>query len=184
LGEVLKTALVSGEELLSLIEREVERLTARDEEVLTEIVTACVRAKARVVASDPTEARARKALNLGHTFAHAIEHTAGFGQVPHGIAVGVGIAIALRAAREMGRLEDRGLEARVGRLLARLQLPVDLPALRQAIGHRLPARELVGAMRRDKKSRAGEVQLVLPRAAGKLDLEVPVDGALVESWLA
>ncbi len=184
LGEVVKTALVAGEDLLGLIEREALRLASREQGLLAEVVTACVRTKARIVASDPKEAGARRALNLGHTFAHAIEHSAGFGRVPHGIAVGVGISIALRAAREMGCLNDRELEARVRCLLSNLNLPPDLASLRRSIGQGLPARELVGAMRHDKKSRGGEIQLVLPRAAGVLDLSVSVDGALVESWLA
>ncbi len=184
LGEVLKTALVSGEELLALLEAHTEQLNARDEGLLSEIVAACVRAKARVVAADPTEAGSRRALNLGHTFAHAIEHSAGFGRIPHGVAVAVGIAIALRAARELGCLEDRGLEARVTKLLGRLHLPAKLASLRQSTGQALTPRELSDAMRLDKKGRAGEIRLVLPRAAGRLELEVAVDGALVESWLA
>ena len=184
LGEVLKTALIEGEDMFALIEHEAGRLAARDLGLLDEVVAGCVRTKARIVASDPLESGARKALNLGHTFAHAIEHSAGFGRVPHGVAVGVGIAIALRAARELGLLEDRELEARVQRLLSKLNLPPDLPSLRSLLGKSLAARELVGAMRHDKKSRAGELQLVLPRAAGRLDLAVSVDGALVESWLA
>ena len=183
LGEVLKTALVSGEALLGLLEAHIQQLNARDEGLLCEIVAACVQAKARVVAADPTETGARRALNLGHSFAHAIEHSAGFGRVPHGVAVGVGIAIALRAARELGCLEDRGLETRVKNLLGQMQLPLDLASLRRSTGQALTARELSDAMRLDKKGRAGEIRLVLPRAAGALELEVPVDGALVESWL-
>ncbi|HTF89270.1 MAG TPA: 3-dehydroquinate synthase [Planctomycetota bacterium] len=184
LGEVVKTALVAGGDLLGLIEREADRLAARDPGLLSEVVEACVRTKARIVAADPMEAGARKALNLGHTFAHAIEQSAGFGKVAHGVAVGVGIAIALRAAREMGCLDDRELEARVRRLLLRLNLLPDLASLRRSIGRALEPRELVAAMRHDKKSRGGELQLVLPRAAGKLELSVAVDGALIESWLA
>ncbi|MEO6711342.1 MAG: 3-dehydroquinate synthase [Planctomycetota bacterium] len=183
LGEVLKTALVAGEELLGLIEREASRLAARDPGLLSEVVEACVRTKARIVAADPKEAGARKALNLGHTFAHAIEQSAGFGRVAHGVAVGVGIAIALRAAREMGCLVDRELEARVRRLLLELNLVPDLASLRQQLGQALSPRELVAAMRHDKKTRAGELQLVLPRAAGSIDVAVSADGALVESWL-
>ncbi|MBK8178735.1 MAG: 3-dehydroquinate synthase [Planctomycetes bacterium] len=188
LGEVLKTALVAGPELLELVEQGAPGLTARDPATLAAIVAACVRAKAAVVAADPLERGPRRALNLGHTFAHAIEHAAGFGRVPHGIAVAVGLGIALRAARELGLLEDRELPGRLGRLMGRLGLPADLAELRSSRLSDMPAalspKELVRAMRLDKKSRGGAVHLVLARAAGRLDLEVPVDGALIESWLA
>lgn len=184
LGEMVKTVLIAGEELLALVERERDRLVARDQGLLAEVVAACVRTKARIVAADPREIGERKLLNLGHSFAHAIEHVAGYGRVPHGVAVAVGLGLALRASRELGLLEDRSLEARVSTLLGRLGLPAQLSALRRSVGLAIPARDLVLAMRLDKKNRAGEMHLVLPRAAGRFELAVPADGALVESWLS
>jgi 3-dehydroquinate synthase len=183
LGEVLKTSLIEGETLLGLLESECERLCDRDQGLLAEVVSACVRTKARIVAADPHESGLRKQLNLGHTFAHAIEHVAGFGRVPHGVAVAVGLQLALRASRELGLLEDRALETRLANLAARLGLPAGLSELRASTGRALAANDLVGAMRLDKKNRSGELQLVLPLAAGRLDPAVPADGALVESWL-
>lgn len=184
LGEVLKTALVDGEELLGELERSAPRLVARDRDAIESVVAACVRAKARIVVEDPGERGPRRALNLGHTFAHALERTAGYGSIPHGVAVAAGIGLALRASRELGLLEDRALPTRVARLAEALGLPTGLGSLRAAAGVALPPRELVDAMRLDKKSRSGALRLVLPRAAGRLELDVPADGALVESWLA
>jgi 3-dehydroquinate synthase len=114
-------------------------------------------------------------LNLGHTFGHAIEHAAGHGTVPHGVAVAVGIALALETSRALGLLEDRELPARVARLLARLGLPSTLAELRQRTSLALDGDALLAAMRLDKKSRDAQPRLVLPRAIGSIAIDVPVE---------
>src|SRR5207237_6234882 len=104
LGEVVKTALIAGEHLLGLVERESKRILARDPAVMTDVVELCVRTKAEIVARDPHEKGPRKLLNLGHTFGHAIEHAAGYGKVPHGVAVAVGGSLSVRASKNRARL--------------------------------------------------------------------------------
>ena len=143
-----------------------------------------MRLKADVVARDEREDGPRKMLNLGHTFAHAIEHVAGYGRIPHGAAVAVGISLALEAARALGRLEDQGLPARLRKLLGALGLPASLKELRQTSGASLEAGELARAMQLDKKSEQGALALVLPRAVGRIDLDVRPPAGLVESLLA
>ena len=178
LGEVVKAALVEGEELLTLVERNAAALAARDLAAVEPVIAACVRSKARVVASDERESGPRKALNLGHTFAHALEKVAGFGALPHGVAVACGLALALQASERAGLLEDPSLRARVDSLLRTLQLPRSLGELRMHHGA-LPARELLSAMRHDKKARSGVPGFVLPRRAGALELSVALDERLV-----
>jgi len=183
LGEVVKAALVEGEDLLSLVERSAAALAARDLAAVEPVIAECVRAKARVVASDERESGPRRALNLGHTFAHALEKVAGFGSIPHGVAVACGLALALQASERAGLLEDRSLRARVDRLLRTLRLPRSLGELRMSHGA-LAARELLDAMRHDKKARAGRPTFVLPRQAGALELAVVLDDATLLALLA
>jgi 3-dehydroquinate synthase len=183
LGEVVKTALVAGEEMLAHVERDAGSLAQRELGNLDELIAACVRAKARVVASDPHENGPRKALNLGHTFAHALEKVAGFGAIPHGVAVACGLALALNASERAGLLEDRALPARIDALLRSLGLPRSLGALRMQYGA-LPSRELLEAMKQDKKARDAQPKFVLPRRAGKLELDVVLDSQLVAELLA
>jgi 3-dehydroquinate synthase len=183
LGEVLKAALVEGEELLALVERNAAALAARELAAVEPVIAACVRSKASIVASDERESGPRKALNLGHTFAHALEKVAGFGAIPHGVAVACGLALALEASERAGLLQDRGLRARVDTLLRALQLPRSLGELRMRHGA-LPAAELLAAMRHDKKASAGRPAFVLPRAAGSLELAVALDDAAVLALLA
>jgi 3-dehydroquinate synthase len=179
LGEVVKAALIEGEAALAWLEGNSRPLVRRDPGALEEAVERCVRTKAHIVVGDPRERGARKILNLGHTFAHAIERAAGYGRVPHGIAVAVGLSLALRASRAAGLLDDAVLSARVAALLAALELPGDLRALRSASGARLAPEELVAGMRHDKKGAAGRPRLVLPRAAGRIEVDVEVDPDLL-----
>lgn len=184
LGEVVKTALLAGEDFVALLERETRALAARDASVLAEIVARCVAFKAHIVARDPHECGERKALNLGHTFAHGIEHDAGYGTVPHGLAVAVGIVLALRASAEFGVLRDPELVARVQRLFAALGLPADLATLRTRYGATLRPRGLLDGMRHDKKSAEGRSRFVLLERAGAWRLDVEAPDERVERLLA
>ncbi len=183
LGEVVKAALVEGEELLALVERSAPALAARDLAAVEPVIAACVRSKARIVAADERENGPRKALNLGHTFAHALEKVAGFGALPHGVAVACGLALALEASERAGLLEDRSLRARLDALLRTLELPRSLGELRRQHGP-LPAADLLAAMRHDKKASSGRPAFVLPRAAGSIELAVSLDDAAVLALLA
>jgi len=171
LGEVVKSALVGDGELLGILEERSEEIALGEPERLAEVVERCVRVKAAIVARDEREGGERKKLNLGHTFAHSIERTAGFGRIPHGVAVGTGLALALRASAELGLLREPGLVERVTGLLERLGLPADLGGLRSRYGHSLAADELEDGLRHDKKGRAGRPALVLVRDVADIALD-------------
>jgi 3-dehydroquinate synthetase len=82
MAEVVKTGLLAGQEVWKLDE--------------AEMIRACAAYKAGVVLSDPYEREGRRAvLNLGHTFAHALETGSGY-TVTHGQAVALGLVAALR----------------------------------------------------------------------------------------
>lgn len=184
LGEVVKTALLAGEDFVALLERETRALAARDPHLLAEVVARCVAFKARIVARDPHERGERKALNLGHTFAHGIEHDAGYGTVPHGIAVAAGLVLALRASAELGVLADVALVARVEALLRALGVPADLAGLRTRYGATLGPRGILAGMRHDKKSAAGRARFVLLERPGTWRLDVEAPEAAIERLLA
>jgi 3-dehydroquinate synthase len=184
LGEVVKSALIDADGLLERLEREAGALRARDPERLAEIVTRCVRVKATIVARDEEERGERRLLNLGHTFAHGIERAAGYGVVPHGIAVAVGLVLALRASERAGLLEDGSLVARVTSLLGSLGLPADLAGLRRRHGVALAAREIRAGMRHDKKGAAEHPEFVLVVRPGTLVAGQTLAGAALDELLA
>jgi 3-dehydroquinate synthetase len=181
LGEVLKTALIEGEELFALLEGNITAVVTRHAQVMADVICRCVATKARIVSLDPHEAGPRKALNLGHTFAHAIEQVAGPGTIPHGVAVAAGCGLALRAAEAESLLADPSLPERFSALSTALGLPSGLDELRSSSGLSLPADALIEAMRHDKKALAGTPRFVLPRAAGDLAIDVELDPAALLS---
>lgn len=181
LGEALKTALLGGEDSLSNLEALSPELAHPQSEATSALVADCVQTKARIVAEDPLEQGPRRALNLGHTFAHAIEHCAGYGAIPHGVAVAVGISLALEASAAMDLLEDRGLPERVHKLQGALGLPTSLAELRGQ--HNLGPAGLRAGLAQDKKGEVGQPEFVLVRSPGDLALGVGMEEALLQSLL-
>jgi 3-dehydroquinate synthase len=170
LGEVLKTALIAGPQSLERLEQRATSLAERDLDALEDVVAECVRAKGALVEQDELDANVRKRLNLGHTFAHGLEHALGFGQIPHGVAVACGLGLALACARELDLLGDPDLPSRAARAASMLGLPAH-PA---ELGMSLSADALLSSMRLDKKRSGEEHRLVLPRSAGDIAYDVPV----------
>ena len=91
-GEMLKMALLSDEiEWNRLLQYDLEKMDIAE---LTPLIADCLRVKEQIVAADPKEEGLRKALNLGHTFAHALEEMS-LGAMPHGFAVVYGLIAEL-----------------------------------------------------------------------------------------
>lgn len=174
LAECVKHALVADAALLDEIEASAGAIGRLDADALVGLIDRCARIKVSIVEADEREAGSRALLNLGHTFAHAIEAQPGL-DVRHGEAVSIGLAAAAYCAVETGRLDAAGRD-RVTAVLEALGLPVSLPAT-------LAVDDLVRAMRYDKKSAAGRVRLVLPRGLGAAEIVADAPPRLVEdAW--
>jgi shikimate kinase/3-dehydroquinate synthase len=136
LAEVVKTGLLAGEPLWELADPELVRRSAAFKTAV------CIR--------DPEERGERAILNLGHTFAHALEAAGGYERVSHGNAVALGLLAALR----LSGLDTGAVE----KLLDPRPVPVDRERAWQALA-------------RDKKSADGRPRLILLEAPGR-----PVSG--------
>ncbi len=127
-------------------------------------VAACCTAKARVVAADETEDAGRVLLNLGHTFAHALELESGYGGgLLHGEAVAIGVVMAFDLSVRMGLCPPADL-ARIRRHWQRVGLPQAPPADLMA---RCDPTTLINHMQRDKKVRDGRPTFILARGIGQ-----------------
>jgi 3-dehydroquinate synthase len=158
LAEVIKYGLIDDEDFLQWIERHIDDLLALDMHSLATAVRRSCEIKARIVAADEREHGQRALLNLGHTFGHAIETAAGYGEWLHGEAVGLGMLLAADMSQRLGWIDAADV-ARVRQLLARAGLPVAAPPIGAA-----RAFELMGM---DKKVLQGRIRLVLLRRLGE-----------------
>jgi 3-dehydroquinate synthetase len=135
-------------------------------ESLTRVVEGCARTKLSVVAADERDTGVRAALNLGHTFAHALEAAGGYERWRHGEAVALGLLVALRLSEGAAGL-DPAVRDEVVRLLERHGLERSFAGPSTA--------ELLALMGRDKKRRGTQRNLVLLRSPGDVALGSEVE---------
>jgi 3-dehydroquinate synthase len=102
LGEVIKHALIGGEDFFAELEVLVPALVNREEGALERVVQASCAIKAQVVSEDEKELGRRAILNLGHSIGHAIEQALGYGKIRHGEAVAMGLLAEARWAQSNG----------------------------------------------------------------------------------
>lgn len=163
LAEVVKSALIADPPLL-------DELAGEGAAPDDEIITRTARVKIALVNQDRTEQSVRAYLNLGHTFAHAIEQVSGYAW-RHGEAVAVGLVGAARLSERL-ELAPPGLSGPVERVLSELALPTRY--------RDLDPDALWAAMAHDKKWRGGAATFVLLEGAGRprVERDVPASDVL------
>lgn len=170
LAEIVKCAVIEGGDLFESLETLSPHPLQRWP--WAAIVAAAVKVKTAIVADDRRESGGREVLNLGHTFAHAIERASQY-RVSHGAAVAIGLRGAGLLALRSGRFSERD-HLRVLALLALLEMPSRTSVAPDAI---------LAAMRADKKRRDGRLRFVLPRAIGDVEYGVTCSEAMVRGVL-
>jgi 3-dehydroquinate synthase len=161
LAEAVKYGLIADPELFRWLEQQAAALLARDAAALRHVIQRSCEIKADIVGQDEREAGRRAELNLGHTFGHAIELLAGYGEWLHGEAVAAGTMMAAEFSARLGWLDVADVQ-RIRSLYRRLGLPVSPPPAD-------PGRFL-GAMGMDKKVMAGQIRLVLLNRIGAVSI--------------
>jgi 3-dehydroquinate synthase len=187
LAEVVKTGFIADPRILELVEAHAAELrdwgsweatggepSAELRAVVAELVRRSVAVKAAVVGEDLKESGLREILNSGHTLGHAIELAERYGW-RHGAAVSVGMVFAAELSRLAGKLDDDVVD-RHRSILSSLGLPTTYRGDRWD--------QLLGAMRRDKKTRGDLLRfVVLDDVARPTRLEGP-DPALLQAAYA
>lgn len=164
-------ATCEGSETLSYNEDNWPEIISGKLARMTPLIAAAAHVKAGVVSRDRFEAGERRKLNLGHTFAHAIESVAHkqHDEIDHGHAVALGMVYAARLAEKAG-LAEEGFAASV---------ESDLESCLLLVINTYELNDMAEAMRNDKKAEDGKVHFVLPRAIGDVVVhDMTVDEAI------
>lgn len=180
-AEVVKYGLIDDPGFFAWCEANAASVLAGGSERERAVAHSC-RAKAAIVARDEREEGDRALLNLGHTFAHALERLAQYDPaiLVHGEAVAAGLALAFRFSAALGLAPPADAE-RVARHLAAVGLPTTL----QAFPGLAPEPErLLDAMAQDKKVVAGRLTFILVRGIGDSFIAKGVDVPAVRDFLA
>ena len=169
LAEVIKYGVVEDAEFFEYLDSNIAAIVAREPGPIRHAIAKSCQSKSRVVADDERETTGRRAiLNYGHTFAHAIESSAGYGVMLHGEAVAIGMQMAAHVAVALGRCDQELLD-RQTRLLHAAKLPLVWAAA--------DPQQMIPVMARDKKVAHGKLRFVLPDSIGHVELvgDVPID---------
>ena len=158
-AEVAKHAVIADREHFVWLEKNVRRLLGLKPKAMIDVLATSLQIKSRVVRKDERESDWRKVLNYGHTIGHALESLTDYRLYTHGEAVAIGMAVEGRVAVALGFWPGSAL-ARQNRLLEALGFDLSVPSI--------PPRDLLRALRRDKKVAHGEVTFALPRRIGAM----------------
>ncbi len=179
-AEVVKYGLIDRPDFFAWLEANGRRALDGEDDALERAVVVSCRSKAAIVAGDERESGRRALLNLGHTFAHALEAETGYGgELIHGEAVAIGLVLAFRLSAALG-LCPQDDARRVERHVAAAGLPTGLGGLGP---RRWDAAALIEHMRTDKKVRDGRLRFVLARGIGRAFVCDDVDPARLASVL-
>ena len=164
-GEIIKYSVLFDAHFFE----ELQSTPVKDQ--VEHVISTCVTLKRMAVMEDEFDTGARRKLNLGHSFGHAVEACSDF-SIPHGCAVAIGMAIITRAAVKRDICTQEVLD----RLLAILD-KYDLPTQTD-----YPLEALYRAALSDKKISGGKMHLIVPEAIGRCRIE-SIPEAEIRDWM-
>ncbi len=175
LAECVKYAVLADASLLEFLSDNAADLARLQMDLLVTLIERCVRIKVEIVEQDERDTGRRTLLNLGHTFAHAIEAHQHL-DLRHGEAVSIGLAAAAHLAVLTGRLKSDE-QKRITQVLEGFKLPLRLP-------QSVEVDQLLNAMLYDKKASGGRLRLVLPTGLGTAEVtdDFPAS-AVKDAWM-
>ena len=167
LGEALKYSMLDTTDFISWLDRiPLIEDFQRETEKVDQLILDCLEIKRRHISQDVTDSGGNRALlNLGHTFAHALESISKYDNWNHGEAVAVGLVLATRLAHKLDRVDEvavTNIESMAERLYLRTAPP------------KFPVEQWIHAFRHDKKAFDSGVEFILPHR-DRLPERVPIE---------
>lgn len=161
LAEVVKYGVIRDRSFFDWLEANAVPLLEREPQALVAAIKRSCQIKADIVERDERESGLRAILNYGHTFGHAVENLAGYGEYRHGEAVAIGMVVAAEISCSLGLCQGDDVQ-RLRELLIAFHLPTVPPAY--------PLDAVLEAIARDKKVHSGVLRMVLNRGIGDSEI--------------
>ncbi|MDB2439709.1 3-dehydroquinate synthase [Hellea sp.] len=162
-AEVVKYGLLGDREFFDWLDTNGEDVLSLKPEAIAHAVAVSCKTKARIVAADERERGERALLNLGHTFAHALEIEAGYsGDLLHGEAVSAGMEMAF----EFSAVQGLCSETDVKKVKSHFK-QLGLTSIKDVAPLLKDAHKILSHMDQDKKNEGGALTLILARAIGE-----------------
>lgn len=160
-AEVIKHGFIRSKSLYDWLQKNIQSFSEIQGSKAKDLLKQSISVKANIVKEDEKEANVRAYLNFGHTLAHAIEAKLGYGKVTHGEAVVIGMIYALKVSEKY-----YGVDLNIKEILSWLKkyhYQLRIPST-------LNIDDLIDAMKKDKKSANGKINMVLIKKIGHVEL--------------
>ena len=163
-AEVVKYGLIKDLEFFNWLNQEYDSIFIYDKIKLQKMITKSCEIKAEIIKNDEKEGAERAILNLGHTFAHAIESFGNFdGRIIHGEAVSIGICLAFRLSNKLCFCSTDDTK-KVINLFQKSKLPTSLHDIKKIS---ISTSGMIQKFKLDKKNRQNELTFILNKRIGE-----------------
>ena len=161
LGEVVKFNIMSGQDGIKKLERDIKQLIDRDTTCVAKYIETSLQFKKKYIEKDEFDRGIRIHLNFAHTFGHAIESITNYA-IPHGTAVAMGTIIANRISVKRGIMHENLCKQMEGLLTKIIPDSYDVSGL--------DIDNIIDAIRKDKKQVNAQIRAVLLDGDFRLDI--------------
>ena len=177
LAEIVKYGIIFNRNILKVLDENISGLA--DERLFelvksssfTDLIYECCKIKAKVIEKDEFDTGNRNLLNFGHTIGHAIEKVSKLETINHGMAVALGMIVALDISENLNILKN-GFKDDFLQLYEKLKLPFKIPA-------NLNAEDIISALKFDKKFTDSKNRFVLLKGMNKPAIVENIDEKLI-----
>ncbi len=158
-GEMLKVHAIQSPESFDEISRDYD-LIFQDKSIMEKYIHSSLLIKKNIIEQDEFDTGIRNVMNYGHTFGHAIETATNY-QIPHGVAVTIGMDMANYFASEIGVSSKEHFERMHG------VMEKNCSRYRNV---KIDAAQVWAALQNDKKHTATQLRLILPNMKGEIEI--------------
>ena len=179
-SEVIKYGLIKNKEFFIWLEGNCTKILNHDDLKLKKTIMKSCSIKSEIIQDDEKENGKRALLNLGHTFAHAIESFGNYdGKIIHGEAVAIGICMAFGFSYKLGFCIHSDLE-RVINIFQKSKLPTSLKDIPELS---ISTSEMMEKFKYDKKTKQGKLTFILNNKIGDSFIKQDVDLITLKNFI-